>query len=446
MSTEPTPLVFPGRLELNHAVPGYENILNCTRCGLCLSVCPTYRQSTLETESPRGRVALIKAVADGNLGASKNFEHFMYVCLECRACESVCPTGVKAGQLVVQARTQLEERRDRQPLGRRLFRWALFEQLFPHPARLEGFIGLMRLYQRLRLYKLVRGLRILQPFPTLDLMERFLPWLPSRPLHRELQYEEWPDGDAAAAKGRVGFFLGCIMTLVLAEASRATVDVLKRNGYVVVTPKEQVCCGAPLTEEGEGRITRGLARKNIELFEKANVDVIVTDCAACGSEMKHYGDLLRDDAAYAARARAFSAKVRDINEFLAEVVPQNPPQGVLNQRVTYHEPCHLCHAQKVSAQPRRLLKSIPGVEYVEMKEANWCCGSAGIYTFTHPDYSLAMLNRKMNNAEATGAQIIASANPGCLMQLMYGAAQRGHKQQVMHVTQVLAEAYRSGNQ
>jgi len=435
-------LVFPGRMELDHAVPGYENILNCTRCGLCLSACPTYRESTLETESPRGRVALIKAVADGNLGASKNFEHFMYVCLECRACESVCPTGVKAGQLVVQARTQLEERRDRQPLGRRLFRWALFEQLFPYPVRLERFMLLMRLYQRLRLYKLVRGLHILQPFPTLDLMERFLPWLPSRPLHRELKYEELPEGNAPAVKGRVGFFLGCIMTLVLAEASRATVDVLKRNGYVVVTPKDQVCCGAPLTEEGEGRITRGLARKNIDVFAKANVDVIVTDCAACGSEMKHYGDLLQDDAAYAERARAFSTKVRDINEFLAEVVPQNPPRGVLNKRVTYHEPCHLCHAQKVSAQPRRLLQSIPGVQYVEMKEANWCCGSAGIYTFTHPDYSLAMLNRKMNNAEATGAEIIASANPGCLMQLMYGAAQRGNKQQVRHVTQVLAEAYR----
>jgi glycolate oxidase iron-sulfur subunit len=429
-------------MELDHAVPGYENILNCTRCGLCLSACPTYRESTLETESPRGRVALIKAVADGNLGASKNFEHFMYVCLECRACESVCPTGVKAGQLVVQARTQLEERRDRQPLGRRLFRWALFEQLFPYPVRLERFMLLMRLYQRLRLYKLVRGLHILQPFPTLDLMERFLPWLPSRPLHRELKYEELPEGNAPAVKGRVGFFLGCIMTLVLAEASRATVDVLKRNGYVVVTPKDQVCCGAPLTEEGEGRITRGLARKNIDVFAKANVDVIVTDCAACGSEMKHYGDLLQDDAAYAERARAFSTKVRDINEFLAEVVPQNPPRGVLNKRVTYHEPCHLCHAQKVSAQPRRLLQSIPGVQYVEMKEANWCCGSAGIYTFTHPDYSLAMLNRKMNNAEATGAEIIASANPGCLMQLAYGAAQRGHKQQVRHVTQVLAEAYR----
>jgi len=435
-------LVFPGRMELDHAVPGYENILNCTRCGLCLSACPTYRESTLETESPRGRVALIKAVADGNLGASKNFEHFMYVCLECRACESVCPTGVKAGQLVVQARTQLEERRDRQPLGRRLFRWALFEQLFPYPVRLERFMLLMRLYQRLRLYKLVRGLHILQPFPTLDLMERFLPWLPSRPLHRELKYEELPEGNAPAVKGRVGFFLGCIMTLVLAEASRATVDVLKRNGYVVVTPKDQVCCGAPLTEEGEGRITRGLARKNIDIFAKANVDVIVTDCAACGSEMKHYGDLLQDDAEYAERAKAFSAKVRDINEFLAEVVPQNPPRGVLNKRVTYHEPCHLCHAQKVSAQPRRLLQSIPGVKYVEMKEANWCCGSAGIYTFTHPDYSLAMLNRKMNNAEATGAEIIASANPGCLMQLAYGAAQRGHKQQVRHVTQVLAEAYR----
>lgn len=434
-------MVFPGRMELDHAVPGYENILNCTRCGLCLSACPTYRESILETESPRGRVALIKAVADGNLGASKNFEHFMYVCLECRACESVCPTGVKAGQLVVQARTQLEERRDSQPLGRRLFRWALFEQLFPYPVRLERFMILMRLYQRLRLYKLVRGLHILQPFPTLDLMERFLPWLPSRPLHRELKYEELPEGNAPAVKGRVGFFLGCIMTLVLAEASRATVDVLKHNGYVVVTPKDQVCCGAPLTEEGEGRITRGLARKNIDTFEKANVDVIVTDCAACGSEMKHYGDLLQDDAGYAERAKAFSAKVRDINEFLAEVVPQNPPQGVLNKRVTYHEPCHLCHAQKVSAQPRRLLQSIPGVQYVEMKEANWCCGSAGIYTFTHPDYSLAMLNRKMNNAEATGAEIIASANPGCLMQLMYGAAQRGHKQQVRHVTQVLAEAY-----
>jgi len=270
-------------------------------------------------------------------------------------------------------------------------------------------------------------------------MEALLPRLPSRPLRQALPVVTPARGER---KYRVGFFLGCVMSLVFAEASRATVRVLAQNGCEVVTPQGQKCCGAPHAGEGDTDTLRMLARHNIDLFGRHSLDFIVADCAACSAQTKEYAPLLRDDPAYAEKARAFSAQVRDITEFLA-AIPLQEPRGQVPRKVTYHEPCHLAHAQGVRRQPREVLRRIPGLELIEMKESDWCCGSAGVYNITHPERGEEILARKLAHAAATGAQVIATGNPGCLLQLEAGLRRAGMKAQVLHPVQLLDEAYRA---
>ncbi len=420
--------------------PDYDNVLACIRCGLCLSVCPTYATDGIEVQSPRGRVALIRAWQEGRLELSPNLRAHMYHCLDCRACQSICPTGVRVGELVVATRTVAEG--NRHPgLRETLLRAIALHWLLPHPDRLELSLWPLRLYQRLGLQWLVRhsGLRRLLP-ASLRVMEGLLPPLPPRPLRQTLPETVPAQGER---RYRVGFFLGCVMTLVLARASRATVAVLAANGCEVVTPKDQVCCGAPHAEEGEADSVRALARRNIDVFERCGVDYIVADCAACGAQTKEYAHLLRDDPAYAARARAFSAKVRDISEFLA-TIPLRRPLGEVRRRVAYHHPCHLVHAQGVGEEPRALLRRVPGLELVELKEADHCCGSAGIYNITHPERAQAISDRKLANLAASGAEVLATGNPGCLLQIMAGVRDKGLAVEVQHPMEILELAYRGG--
>jgi glycolate oxidase iron-sulfur subunit len=271
-------------------------------------------------------------------------------------------------------------------------------------------------------------------------MDDLLPDLPGRPLRSEL-------AEVTPARGersyRVGFFLGCVMNVVYADASRATVGVLTENHCEVVTPKAQRCCGAPHAAEGDTDTLRDLARHNVDLFETWNLDYVVADCAACAAQTKEYAHLLRDDPAYRDRAAAFSKKVRDISELLAEI-PLKPPGGDVPVRVTYHEACHLCHAQGVRKQPRKVISQIPGIEFVEMKESDWCCGSAGIYNLTHPERAAQILDRKLENVSATRAEVVLTGNPGCLLQLDAGMKRKGIKARVMHPVQLLAEAYKRG--
>lgn len=405
-----------------------------------MPVCPTYAESTRESESPRGRVALVKGLFEGTLEITPNLERLLYICLDCRACQTACPTGVRVGELVVAGRTRIEEEKARRPILRRALRSALFDWALADHSNIELAMVPLRLYQSLGLCKLVRATGMLKPLGKLDLMDRFLPRLPARSLRQEIDEVIPAPGNR---RYRVGFFLGCVMNTVFANASRATLSVLGRNGCEIYVPRQARCCGAPLFAEGERERAKNMARKNVDLFAAADLDAIVTDCAACGAELKRYDELFDGDPEYGAKAAAFSARVLDITEFLAGIVEANPPAGSLNRTVTYHEPCHLVHAQGVSKAPRRLLKAIPGLRLVEMKRSNWCCGSAGSYAFTHSDYSMRFLDAKIANATATGAEAIVTGNPGCALQLTYGLEKHNVKMPVLYFTQLLEEAYRA---
>lgn len=424
--------------------PDYDNVLACVRCGLCLAVCPTYSVDRLEVQSPRGRVALIRAVEEGRLHlTSPGLRDHLYHCLDCRACQTICPSGVRAGELVLATRAQVEAAY-RPSLAERVIRAFALRLVLTSAERLAFFAWFLRLYQALGLQSFVRRTGLLHRLPgglkLLGTMEELLPRLPTRPLHAELPEVVPAHGQR---RFRVGFFLGCMMSVLLADTSRATVRVLAANDCEVVTPPHQWCCGAPHAEEGDVESLRRFARHNVDLFSGCEVDYVVTDCAACGAETKSYGQLLAGEPAYAAKAAAFSAKVRDISEFLAEVRLRRP-EGRLAARVTYHEPCHLCHAQGIRRQPREVLKAIPGLEFVELNESDWCCGSAGVYNITHAERAGQLLRRKLGNVEATQADILATGNPGCLLQLKTGARRAGLKTRVAHPVELLDEAYRAG--
>jgi glycolate oxidase iron-sulfur subunit len=333
------------------------------------------------------------------------------------------------------------ERDKKQPWVKKMgLQFALGDQ-----RRLEMLMLPVAIYQRLGLQWLVRKTRVLHwalpnKLRLLAFMEELLPErIPLRSLRQRIAVTVPPQGEK---RYRVGFFLGCVMSTVFAETSQATVRVLSENGCEVVTPKTQKCCGAPHAEEGDFESVKRFARENIALFEQYDVDYIICDCAACGAQTKEYAELLHDDPAWRERAARFSAKVRDIMEFLGEI-PLKEPRAVLEQRVSYHEACHLCHAQKVREQPVRVLESVPGVELQPLKESDMCCGSAGIYNLTHNERSMKILDRKMTNIEATEADVVLTGNPGCLLQLDYGRRAAGSDKPVLHPVQVLDAAYRA---
>lgn len=413
--------------------PSYDEVLNCIRCGLCLSVCPTYRQAGTETNSPRGRVAMVRAAVEGKLELSHNFVDHMYRCLNCMACTAVCPSGVKAQEIVLDARVEIDNKLP-QPAAKN---W-IFEGMLPSPGKLEAAVWGLRLYQRTGLQWLAERSGLLGMLPlNLGELSRMPPKATMRPLRGKLPEVTPSRGER---KYRVGFFLGCAQSLLYADTSAGTVRVLARNGAEVVTPKDTVCCGMPAMAYGDIDTAMKLARKNIDLFEAAGVDAIVTDCATCGEFGKEYKELLKHDPAYAERAAAYSDKVRDISQFLAEI-PMDDRLGEVKAKVTYHDPCHLVRGQGVSEQPRQLLKMIPGVEFVEMKEANWCCGGAGTYMMTHYEMSMGILDRKMANAGETDAEVIASGCPVCQMQLRYGVRRAGLPMKVTHPIALLDKAY-----
>ena len=405
---------------------------NCIRCGLCLAVCPTYRESLVETASPRGRTALARKSLEGELPLSPNLVEQMYSCLGCLACNEVCPVGIRPADLAFSLRHVQEQ------LHPAAWKESLFAGLLPHPGRLEAATLPLRLYQELGMRRVTASLGLLRHLPDqLRDLEGMLPPVPRRPLRQRLPDETPARGEE---RYRVAFFLGCAQNLLFAEESEAAVRVLSRNGCRVTTPKKSVCCGMPARGYGRMDLVREQARKNIALFETIPTETIVTDCATCGSTLKDYGEILAGDPEWAARAEAFSRKVRDISEFLMSI-PLEKPKGRLSARVTYHDPCHLRRAQGVWKQPRQLLGAIDGLEFVELPEADWCCGSAGSQLITHYETSLKVLDRKMDNLAETGAEVIASGCPGCQMQLTAGVKLRGLPVQVVHPITLLDQAY-----
>jgi glycolate oxidase iron-sulfur subunit len=421
---------------LNVIKPPEADYLNCIRCGLCVAVCPTYREYLNETSSPRGRVALARKGLEGQLELSPNLIEQMYACFACMACNEICPVGIRPADVALSMRYVQEQI---QPAA---WKQALFKGLIADSKRMELSTWPLRVYQRLGLRRLVYALGLLRFLPKqLRDLEAMLPHLPQRPLRQSMPVVTPARGEE---RYRVGFFLGCAQNLLFADESAATLRVLARNGCSVITPKEVVCCGMPARGYGRIDLVRAQAQHNISLFEHYAVDVIVTDCATCGSTLKEYGAFLADDPIWSARAAAFSRKVRDISEFLAEI-PLEKPGGRIEARVTYHDPCHLRRAQQVWKQPRSLLALIDGLEFVELPDADWCCGSAGSQLITHYETSLKVLDRKMDNLSATGAQIIASGCPGCQMQLNTGIERRGLPVKVVHPITLLDEAYESSN-
>jgi glycolate oxidase iron-sulfur subunit len=417
--------------------PAEADYLNCIRCGLCLAVCPTYREHLNETSGPRGRVALARKSIEGELTLSVNLVEQMNSCLACLACNEICPVGLHPAELILSMRYLQEQVK---PTG---WKQTLFGGLVSHPGRMEAATLPLRVYERLGIRKLIYQLRLprLLPSQVRDL-EAMLPRLPRRPLRQVLP--EITDA-LGERRFRVGFFLGCAQNLLFAEESRSIVNVMRRNGCTVITPRDVQCCGMPARGYGRLDLVRAQAKHNIEVFEKANVDDVITDCATCGSTLKDYNALLQDEAEWAPRAEAFSSRVRDVSEFLTEI-PLVKPSGTLKQQVTYHDPCHLRRGQNIWQQPRALLSMIDGLDFVELPEADWCCGSAGSQLITHYETSTKVMDRKLDNLASTGAQVIASGCPGCQMQLLAGIQRRRMDVRVAHPVMLLNEAYEAENE
>jgi glycolate oxidase iron-sulfur subunit len=418
--------------------PSQEDVNYCIRCGLCLSVCPTYKDSLRETESPRGRVMLVAKAIEGELSLTQNFKDHMYRCLDCLACNEACPVGIKPADLCLEARHAIHQATPTPPLKPILFRG-----IFPRTGLLEMLTKPVALYDRTGLRRAVNAVRATRILPSqLRDMERMLPHkLPLRGTRHQIPAVTPAKGERRA---HVAYFLGCVQGVMMADGCKATVEVLAENGCDVITPSGVKCCGMPMVGYGFKDEARQMARHNIDLLLELNVDAIVTDCATCGSSLKEYPHWLANDPEYAERAKQFAAKVRDISEFLVEIGIR-APGGKVDARVTYHDPCHLCRAQDIREQPREMLRAA-GVGLVEMEGADTCCGSAGTQLITHYHTSVGVLESKMDGVAETKAEIVASGCPGCQMQLSLGVKRRGLQARVVHPSQLLAQAYRDGQE
>ena len=415
--------------------PAWEDYSRCIRCGLCLNQCPTYRELGVEMDSPRGRIYQMVQVAEGRLALGESFVRHIDLCLDCRACETACPSGVEYGKLVEAARAQIAQHY-RRPWFERLLRRLAFQYLLPRPTNLRVVAGLMRFYQASGLQEMIRRSGLLETIPRLARLEPLAPAIESPTFFPQI-------GKVFSAQGerrfRVAFHAGCITNVAFARLQEATVRVLQANGCEVLIPAGQICCGALHGHAGLREEARALARRNIEAFLREPADAILTNAAGCGSTLKEYGYLLRDDPAWQAQAAQFAARMKDVTEFLAEIGLTQPLRPV-PRTITYQDSCHLAHGQKVRQQPRMLLESVPGLRLVEMPLADLCCGSAGIYNITETQLAMQLLRNKMDAVNSTGADTIATANPGCILQLRAGVKLHGRGQRVAHVVELLDEA------
>jgi glycolate oxidase iron-sulfur subunit len=415
-------------------IPVYEDYARCVHCGLCLNHCPTYRLWQLEADSPRGRIRQMILVREGQMPLSSRFVDHIDKCLDCRSCETACPSGVEYGKLVEHARARIESEYKR-PWFARVTRDFVFRNLLPFPGRIAVAGKILRFYQRSRLQAIVRGSGVLKLLGLTE-RERLLPRIDDQFFFSELG-KTFPAREAKRA--RVAFFAGCIANVTFSKLNEATIRVLTANGCEVVVPSEQFCCGALAAHAGVREVARELARKNIKALGGGGFDAVVTNAAGCGSTLKEYDHLFEADEPEHAAAVEFREKMRDVTEFLAELglVASLKP---VPERVTYQDSCHLLHGQKVREAPRQLLRAIPGLEFLELPCSDICCGSAGIYNVTQTGAALDLLKEKMEYARKTGARIIATANPGCLLQLRAGVEMHKTGQEVLHVIEVIDRA------
>jgi glycolate oxidase iron-sulfur subunit len=419
-----------GRDAPQHAdAPRQVDLDKCVHCGLCLNACPTYRELHVEMDSPRGRIYQMAQVAAGAPITEGYVEH-IDLCLACRACETACPSGVKYGRLVEAARADIENRA-RRPLASRMLRGFVYEHMLP-----SRFVT--RVVANLTALGLgaMRALRLKAP-GRLGRLTALAPKVERPFFYRNI-------GRVFPAQGqrnhRVAFLSGCIANVCFARLNEATVRVLQANGCEVAVPVEQTCCGALHVHAGLREPARRLARRNIDAVLEGDFDAIITNAGGCGSTLKEYDELLEGDPQYAARARQFVARMKDVTEFLASI-ELNPRMREVHAKVTYQDSCHLAHGQRVRSAPRELLRRVPSLELKEMTLSDSCCGSAGVYNVVHTDMSMALLEKKMAAINATGADRIVTANPGCMLQLRAGVEKWGRGQRVLHVVEILDEAY-----
>lgn len=408
---------------------------DCVHCGMCLEACPTYEQTGQEQHSPRGRVHLIKSVAEGKLVVDEDFADPVFVCLDCRACTTACPADVDVGGLIEEARGQV---RQAMPLTgwKGTASKTILEGLFPHQNRLHSLGSLLKFYQKSGLQKVVRKTGLINVMPKhLVEMESIMPEIGTPVL------KKYRKQDVIKAKGEtkneVAMLTGCIMDVMFSDINESTINVLTRNGNDVKIPKNQTCCGALHVHAGDRETGRKLAKQNIEAFKDA--ETVIVNAAGCGCMLKEYAELFREEPEWHEKAEEFSKKVEDISKYLYDTGYEKP-KAELNKRITYHDACHLAHGQGVREEPRDLLINIPGVEMVHMPNADRCCGSAGVYNITNPEMAGAVLESKMSNVP-DDVEMISMGNPGCMLQMAIGVEKYGRNQKIVHTVQLLDWAY-----
>ncbi|MEP0861421.1 MAG: (Fe-S)-binding protein [Ignavibacterium sp.] len=423
--------------ELLKVLPSDDILQQCIHCGMCLATCPTYDLTKLERSSPRGRIRMIRSVARGEMVLSSLFAEEMNFCLDCQACETACPAGVKYGRMVEAARVLVDESGYTPKVQLFLKRFAL-RKIVASRFWLKFFSRLLWFYQKSGIQKLIRATGILKLFPkNFSEIEKLSPPIAGHFSDSRIKEIELPNGEI---KYKTAFHFGCLMNTMFADINIDTIDVLKEVGCKIITPKDQVCCGSLMAHNGDMEFALKLARKNIDAFDKHDYDYLISNSAGCGAFMKDYAHLLENDPDYSEKAKRFSSKVKDVMEFFAEQKPlngisiSNPELNLKleHELITYHDACHLAHAQKVFLQPREVIKSLPGIKYTELEEASWCCGSAGIYNVVRYEDAVVQLQRKMKNIRNTGAKIVLTGNPGCMGQIKYGAEKFNVDVKVLH--------------
>jgi len=397
--------------------------LACIHCGLCLSSCPTYLETGNENDSPRGRIYLMRALQDGRVELAGAAVRHIDLCLGCRACEAVCPSGVQYGDLLEHTREHIEKHY-RRPAFQTFLRRVAIEKIFPFPRRLK--LALLPV-------KLIRALRLEKLLPRFA--REAVSLVPNK--MREAPLPEFSPAVNGPTRDRTGFISGCVMSVMFGDTNAASVRLLNKAGYDVVTPRNQGCCGALYAHSGQLELARECARRNIAIFESQRVSTVVINAAGCGSTLKEYGALLRDDPKWAQRAREFSARVRDLTEVLSPAPKSTGRTGSGDAKITYHDACHLAHPQHITEPPRNLVRAIAGGNFVELPEADVCCGSAGSYNLTEPAMAERLRRRKIENILKTGAKTVVTTNPGCILQIQAGLREVGAEVEVVHIADYL---------